>query len=161
MTVDDELMEFEENLRNVLDYNLVVNINWNYWEEMDEPNQEFFDGLDVEIGRTFDHLLVKYRRTPVVTILQMTCEILRLIARASMNVPFPRYPELHATRVTDNLMDVYNTTTYAQLRTEMIMTQHSASVIQRVWKDAITRPTHPICQRRLAHEFNDLEPLCV
>jgi hypothetical protein len=165
MTVDEELMEFEENLRNVLDYNLLVNINWEYWEEMDEPNREFFIGLDMAIGHAFDPLIAKYRQTPVVAILQTTCEIIRLVARASMNVPFPRHPELHATRVSDNLMEVYNTTTYAQLRTEMIMTQHYASVIQRVWKDAIARPTHPICRRRLSYEFNEcannLELLCV
>lgn len=161
MTVDEELHEFEENLCNVFDHHLILNVNWNYWHETDEPHREFFDDIDNALVHIFEYMIVKYINTPVAEILQTWREIIRISVRVAMNVPFPRYPELHAARVTDNLMEVYNQTIYARLRTGMIMVHHSAAVIQRVWKDAVTRPTHPICRRRLLHEFHDLEYLDV
>ncbi len=161
MTIDEELHDFEENLRNVFDYQLILNANWDYWHELDEPPREFFDDIDNALVHTFEYIIAKYVNTPVAEILQTWREITRISVRVSMNVPFPRYPELHAARIADNLMEIYNRTIYARLRTEMIMVHHFATIIQRVWKDAVTRPTHPICKRRLLYEFSDLEYLDV
>jgi hypothetical protein len=157
MTVDAELDEFEDNLRHVLDYHLVVSPDWAYWEEVDAPNREFFQGLDAAIVHVHQHLIDKYNGTTVVPIVQNLCEILRVTARASMNVPFPRYPELHAHAVSNNLIDVYTEIAYAPLRTEMIMINHFASYIQRNWKRVNTDPSHPVCRNRLLREFSDLE----
>lgn len=157
MTVDAELAEFEDNLQNVLDYHLVVVNNWDYWEEVDAPNREFFEAFDDAITRAHQDLLTRYKGTAVVPIVQNLRELLRIAARASMNVPFPRYPELHARAVADNLMNIYIETAYAPLRTEMIMANHFAMYIQRIWKHVNTNPEHPVCRRRLEREFFDLE----
>ena len=157
MAVDDELNEFEDNLRHVFDYHLVVSPNWEYWEEVDTPNREFFQGLDAAIIHVHQHLIDKYKGTAVVPIVQNLCDLLRVTARVSMNVPFPRYPELHAHAVSDNLMDVYTEFAYAPLRTEMIMVNHFAMYIQRIWKRVNVDPSHPACRRRLEREFYDLE----
>ena len=159
MSVDDELTVFEDNLMNALDYHLVTRPNWAYWEEIDAPNTEFFDELDGVIDQAFQPLMVKYRETHAMEVLVAAKELLRIVARASMDVPFPRSPELHATRVVDNLMAIYTNTTYARLRTEMTMVNHHVNVIQRTWKNAVTDPKHPICRRRLMYEFGQLESI--
>lgn len=161
MSVDDELMAFEDNLINVLDYQLVVRPNWVYWEEMDAPNTEFFDELDQVIDQAFQPLMVKYRETRVTEVLVASKELLKVVARASMDVPFPRSPELHATRVVDNLLSIYNDMSYARLRTEMTLANHHVNVIQRTWKNAVTDPKHPICRRRLIFEYQQLESMMV
>ena len=72
-----------------------------------------------------------------------------------MNVPFPRDPTWHMTRVVDNALEAYVRVIYAPLRTEMIMANHNAEVLQRTWRRCITDPEHPACKRRLAYEFNE------
>jgi hypothetical protein len=72
-----------------------------------------------------------------------------------MNVPWPEVPDLHIERVVDNAMTVYNRVIYAHLRTEMIMANHNAEVLQRTWRRCITDPSHPACRRRLEYEFNE------
>lgn len=161
MSVDDELEAFEDNLINVLDYQFVVRPNWAYWEEMDAPNTEFFDELDQVIDQAFHPLMNKYRDTHVTEVLVAARQLLRIVVRASMDVPFPRNPELHATRVVDNLMAIYTASVYARLRTEMTMVNHHVNVIQRTWKKAVTDPRHPICRRRLMYEFGQLESMIV
>ena len=157
MTVDAEIAEFEDNLHNVLEYHLIVVNNWEYWEEVDAPNREFFEAFDAAIVHAHQDLLTRYKGTAVVPIVQHLRELLRLAARASMNVPFPRYPELHARAVADNLMNIYIETAYAPLRTEMIMVNHFAMFIQRNWKKANADPSYQVCRSRLAREFFDLE----
>ncbi len=161
MTVDQELMDFEENLINALEYQLVVRPNWTYWEETDMLNTEFFDELDAVIDQAFQPLMIKYKDMHVMEVLTASKELLRIVARASMDVPFPRNPELHAMRVVDNLLTVYNATSYARLRTEMTMTNHHVNVIQRTWKKVVTDPKHPICRRRLIFEYQQLESMMV
>lgn len=73
-----------------------------------------------------------------------------------MNVPYPADPDLHIERVVDNAMEVYNNVIYAHLRTEMIMANHNAEVLQRTWRRCITDPEHPACRRRLEYEFREL-----
>jgi hypothetical protein len=51
-------------------------------------------------------------------------------------------------------MAVYNRVIYAPLRTEMIMANHNAEVLQRTWRRCITDPSHPACRRRLEYEFD-------
>jgi len=73
-----------------------------------------------------------------------------------MNVPWPEAEDLHIERVIDNTMAIYNRVIYAPLRTEMIMANHNAEVLQRTWRRCNTDPSHPVCRRRLEYEFRDL-----
>ena len=61
--------------------------------------------------------------------------------------------EDHIGAVINNAMAVYNRVIYAPLRTEMIMANHNAEVLQRTWRRCITDPSHPACRRRLDYEF--------
>ena len=83
------------------------------------------------------------------------CRILiQNVVWAAMNVPWPEAEDLHIERVIDNAMAVYNRVIYAPLRTEMIMANHNAEVLQRTWRRCITDPSHPACRRRLKYEFD-------
>lgn len=76
-----------------------------------------------------------------------------------MNVPFPELPDLHMVAVIDNAIEVYNRVIYAHLRTEMIMANHNAEVLQRTWRRCITDPSHIACRRRLMYEFEQVKNL--
>jgi hypothetical protein len=54
------------------------------------------------------------------------------------------------------MLSVFIQTTYAQLRTEMIMVNHNVHVLQRVWREAITNPDRLACRRRLEREFAEV-----
>ena len=76
-----------------------------------------------------------------------------------MNVP-PQDPHIHADthveQVVDNALTIYNQYIYAPLRTEMIMANHHAQVLQRTWRRCVTDPNHPVCRRRLEYEFREM-----
>ena len=155
MTVDDQIDAFETRLTAQLQYALFVNINIDYWEELDE-----LDAVSVQVIRdivhdVFEPLSLTYTGTPVVPILHGCRLIIEHALVASMNVPFPRDPILHVHRVVQNMLHVFIQTTYAQLRTEMIMVNHNAQVLQRTWREVNTNPAWRSCRRRLMREFED------
>jgi hypothetical protein len=55
------------------------------------------------------------------------------------------------------MLNIFIQTAYAQLRTEMLMVNHNAQIIQRVWREANTNPARLACRRRLMREFDDAE----
>jgi hypothetical protein len=157
MTVDDQLEAFENRLTAQLQYALFVNINLDYWEELDELDNISVQVISDIVHDVFRPNLNVYSGTPVVPILEGCRLLIEHALLASMNVPFPRDPILHVHRVVNNMLNIFIRTTYAQLRTEMIMVNHNAHVLQRVWREAVTNPARLACRRRLLREFNDAE----
>jgi hypothetical protein len=156
MTVDDQLDAFETRLTAQLQYALFVNINLDYWEELDE-----LDAVSVQVIRDIVHdvfapLLATYRDTPADPPLERCQVLVENALLASMNVPFPRDPVLHVHRVVQNMRSIFIQTTYAELRTEMIMVNHNAHVLQRTWREVNTNPAWLSCRRRLMREFEDV-----
>ena len=81
-----------------------------------------------------------------------------------MNVPIHgayghTWVDAHIDAVMNNAMAVYNRVIYAPLRTEMIMANHNAQVLQRTWRRCISDPSHLACRRRLVYEFNQVKNL--
>jgi len=156
MATDDELMEFETQLWDALEETLLA-VNLDHWHEAGRPTILFFEGLKLAIQQAHYPLILKYRNTSVEPLLLESQRFVFDIAWAGMNVPLPVEPDLHVICVTDNARYLYNVRIYASLRTEMIMTNHNAQVLQRTWRRVITDPEHPACRRRLEYEFTDLE----
>ena len=157
MPVDDQIEEFENRLTTQLQYALFVNINLDYWEELDE-----LDNISIQVIRdivpdVFAPILNVYTGTPVVPLLEGARLVIEHALLASMNVPFPRDPILHVHRVVHNMLNIFIQTAYAQLRTEMLMVNHNAQILQRVWREANTNPARLACRRRLMREFDDAE----
>ena len=154
--VDVQLEEFETDLRAALEIQLVMNTNMGFWRETDRLSDEDNEGIRRVIDLCFVDMANRYSTVHVVSELLSYCLILiQNVVWASMNVPWPEVPDLHIERVIDNAMTVYNRQIYAHLRTEMIMANHNAEVLQRTWRRCITDPSHPACRRRLEYEFND------
>jgi hypothetical protein len=156
MTVDDQLEAFENRLTTQLQYALFVNINIDYWEELDELDNVSVQVISDIVRDVFAPILNVYTGTPVVPLLEASRLIIEHALLASMNVPFPRDPILHVHRVVHNMLHIFIQTAYAQLRTEMIMANHNAQVLQRVWREAITNPARLACRRRLSREFENM-----
>ena len=153
--VDDQLAAFETRLTAQLQYALFVNINLDYWEELDELDNVSVQVISDIAHDVFEPLLNVYTGTPVVPLLEGCRLLIEHALLASMNVPFPRDPILHVHRVVANMLNIFIRTTYAQLRTEMIMANHNAQVLQRVWREAVTNPARLACRRRLMREFDE------
>jgi hypothetical protein len=157
MTVDDQIGAFEDRLTNQLQYALFVNIDINYWQELDELDNGSIQVIKDIVDDIFAPMLAVYRRTAVDEHLIRCRDLIKYALLAAMNVPFPRDPILHVHRVVQNMMDIFIRTTYAQLRTEMIMIDHNTRVSQRVWREAVVNPTRATCRRRLLRELSELE----
>lgn len=154
--VDDQLEQFEQLFRDDFTCQLVVGINRRYWEEMDELDAETKQVIPLMIRYTLTDLNMRYHGTSVEPILETMFRQLCLVAIAALNVPFPRNYILHIDSVVDNLLEVYIQTSYAHLRTEMIMVNHAAGVIQRNWRRCVTDPEYQACRNRLDWEFKNL-----
>jgi hypothetical protein len=152
--VDVQLEEFETDLRSALEIQLIMNTHMVEWNELDHLSDTDTAALSRVIDGCFMDLMHRYQNAQFVMEILEHCRILiQNVVWASMNVPWPEVPDLHIERVIDNAMTVYNRVIYAPLRTEMIMANHNAEVLQRTWRRCIADPSHPACRRRLEYEF--------
>lgn len=161
MAVDDQLANFENLLTTQLQYALFVNININFWEEFDELDQNSRQVIEEIVTDIYGPLLRLYAGTAAEPILERSRDRTHAALLCGMNVPFPRDPVLHVHRVVQNIQEIFIQTTYAPLRTEMIMVNHSVQLIQRNWKEAYYNPNRPLCQTRLMRQFQCLESTLV
>jgi hypothetical protein len=156
MTVDDEIEALEQRLTAELIFQLTVHTSMRQWEAMDRLDNEDWENINATIRDFFAPFIRRYGYTAAEPILQNSRNALIHVVWAAMNVPFPQNPLDHIESVVDNTLNVFNQTTYANLRTEMIMVNHSAHVIQRNWRRAITDPAYLVCRKRLIYEFKKI-----
>lgn len=158
--VDVQLEEFETDLHDSLAHHLLENTNMQYWNELDTLSNEDNEAIRRVINLCFVDMCHRYSAVPQISAVLEHCRILiQNVVWASMNVPFPELPDLHMVAVIDNAIEVYNRVIYAHLRTEMIMANHNAEVLQRTWRRCITDPSHVACRRRLMYEFEQVKNL--
>lgn len=156
-SVDSQIEDLECDIRDRLEYLLLVDLNIAFWEALDAPSPDDERALNTAIDEVFEAPLRRYDRVPDVrTILLYARRLLRNCVWVGINVPFPRNPTVHCERVIDTVFEIYDLEIYAVLRTEMIMANHHAAVLQRNWRRCITDPKHPACRRRLIREFEEI-----
>lgn len=155
-TVDEQLNRLEAHLREELRFQLIVHVPRRYWEDLDGLDDGTNENIKATLRDVFAPWIQKYQSTHVVCILMQCQEVLGHVIWGAMNVPYPQNPDLHIHSVIDNAYNVYVQMTYATLRTEMIMLNHSVQVIQRVWRKCVSDPSYEVCKRRLAEEFKTL-----
>lgn len=154
--VDAQLHDFEQELDASLEHVLLYHVNLVYWNDMNHISDNDRARINAAIDVALLDLTARYEDvTSVRTVLELARILFRNVVWAAMNVPFPADPRLHVEYVIDNLMEVYTLEIYANLRTEMIMANHHAHVLQRTWRRCITNPSHPACKRRLEYEFKE------
>jgi hypothetical protein len=155
--VDVQLAEFEEDLLAALDFQLIINTDVAYWRAQDQLSDHDRHAIRHVIDDALSDLMHRYSAVlPIIAIIEHCRILIGNVVWASMNVPCPNLTDLHTVRVIDNAMEVYNENIYAPLRTEMIMANHNAQVLQRTWRRCITDPAHPACRRRLMYEFDQV-----
>lgn len=157
VAVDVQLEDFEHDLRNQLEFHLIVAINREYWMEHDHISADDERGIEDVIDFTFQSIIKRYENANDVTnVLQHFRILIQNVVWSSMNVPWPRDPNNHASRVVHNALEVFYKVIYDHLRTEMIMANHHCEVLQRTWRKCYYEPHHPICKRRLLRQFEDI-----
>lgn len=160
MATDDEIAQFETFLWDEIEETM-VNMNFEQWHETESPPLIFFEGLKLVIQQAHYPLIKKYKDTAVEPVLLESQRMVFDAIWSGMNVPYPAEPDLHMTAVCHNTRYLWNVRIYARLRTEMIMVNHSAHILQRSWRRVVTDPEHPACRRRLEYEFANLEQATV
>ena len=155
--VDVQLEEFELDLRSALEVQLLMNTHMVEWHELDHLSDTDTAALIRVIDSCFEDLMHRYQNAQFVMEILEHCRILiQNVVWASMNLPIQHDGvAAHIEAVINNALTVYNRVIYAPLRTEMIMANHNAEVLQRTWRRCITDPSHPACRRRLEYEFNE------
>ena len=158
--VDVQLEEFEEDLRGLLELQLGHAVDRHFWYENAQLSDEDNLLTAQAIDGAFLDLMHRYKNVqPIMDLLEHCRILIQNVVWASMNVPLPATPlhtwaDDHIEAVINNAIQVYNRVIYAHLRTEMIMANHNAEVLQRTWRRCNTDPTHPACRRRLMYEFD-------
>jgi hypothetical protein len=145
-----------QRLNGELMFQLAIHTNMTEWDNMDRLSNDDWENINATIRDVFAPFIRQYGYTTAEPILQNSRNALIHVVWAAMNVPFPRNPWDHVERVVENTLNVFNRTTYANLRTEMIMASHHANVIQRNWRRAIADPSYIVCQNRLMYEFKKI-----
>jgi hypothetical protein len=151
--MDEQLDRLETQMRNELEFQLSVHVPRRYWELMNELDEGTNENIKATLRDVFAPWITMYRSTVIEKILVHCRDVLIQVVWATMNVPYPRDSEAHIQSVVRNALYVYVQLFYAPLRTEMIMVNHSAEVIQRTWRRAIADPSYLVCRRRLLSEF--------
>lgn len=157
--VDVQLEEFETDLRGLLEFQLGFVIDRRFWIDNGELSAVDNQMIEQVIDGAFMDLMHRYQNVQAVMEILEYCRILiQNVVWAAMNVPrtscsVATYDHIEA--VINNAIAVYNRVIYAPLRTEMIMANHNAEVLQRNWRRCITDPSHLACRRRLQYEYED------
>jgi hypothetical protein len=153
--VDVQLEEFETDLRGLLEL-LGPALDLHFWYDNQQLSDDDNRLTEQAIDGAFIDLMHRYQNAQdVINILEHCRILIQNVVWAAMNVPRPAAADAHIEAVINNALAVYNRVIYAHLRTEMIMANHNAEVLQRTWRRCITDPAHPACRRRLAFEFSE------
>jgi hypothetical protein len=156
--VDVQIADFDEELWRTIEFQLLVNTNRTHWYETDELDAESLNGIDWAIDHGCREMSARYKGTTIGGILDEFKQVLSMMLRIAMNVPWPTNPDLHTERVMANVRNEVDY--YGIFRTEMIRLNHHAHLLQRNWRKAISDPSHLACRRRLNREFvEDMESL--
>lgn len=156
-TVDEQLDNLCDILRDSLAFQLIIHTNRTFWEELDELPQENVNDMEKTIVFAFELIMDQYEHIPkVYNLLENARLMLQNATWAAMNVPFPHDTDRHLERVCDNVYRIFVEMCYPAIRTEMIDANHKVQVIQRNWKNAVSNPNFLACRRRLDREFGNL-----
>ena len=157
-SVDEQLAEFETTIQNFLINHLNDGINMEFWHEMDALDVESIQGIFLTFDMAFTTMMERYRFAPsVLGALKAAKILMRSCVNVAMNTFFPHGvdPVEYINRVIRNTMEVYYENIYIHLRNEIIMSNHSAHVIQRSFRYCVSNPNHTMCIQKLNREFEE------
>jgi len=113
--IDSHLDEIQTKLRNNIQFYLTVNTDRAFWEREDKFRYRNGRELNDRILDAFQSVYDEYDEV----VDNIVCT-LQNCAWVGMNVSYPRDPDAHIDRIVDNIMEVYITSGYSELRAEML-----------------------------------------
>lgn len=118
----DTLTTFENKIRDTLGFYLVVNTDRTFWEEKNKFRYRNSREVDDVLLEAFEPMYEKYPELEET--LDNSLVLLKQCTWVGMNVPWPVDPDAHIQRVVDNVMEVFATCVYGNLRTEILDLNH-------------------------------------
>ena len=105
----------DDNLRNSLEFCLVINTDYTYWEKRDKYKPSNMHNVNNAIAHVFEPMYSQHEDWT--DFLDDSIVLLQSCVWTGVNVPFPEDPEKHMYRVVDNVMNVYYTWIHDGLET--------------------------------------------
>ena len=123
--IDETILTvFERRIRDGLEFYLVVNTDRTYWEQNNKFRYKNVREVNQGLKEVFDSMHEVYPSLEHVFNENLT--LLQQCTWVGMNVPWPVDPDDHIQRVIDNVMEVFNTTVYANLRCEILNLEYES-----------------------------------
>jgi len=101
--VDAQIADFDEELWRTIEFQLLVNINRTYWYENDKLDVSAINGISWAIDYGCREMIERYKGTTIERILDEFKQILGMMLRVSVDVPWPADPDLHIERIIANV----------------------------------------------------------
>jgi len=116
--VDEMLDIFEHRIRNGLKFYLTKQTDRVFWEQNNKFRYRNARETNLVLKDVFDSMHSIYPELECV--IDANLALLQQCTWVGMNMPWPVDPDDHIQRVVDNVMEVFNTTVYANLRCEIL-----------------------------------------
>jgi hypothetical protein len=154
VAADHQYQELENTLLYTFLPLFLVNINGNYWQELDSLPDDTWDQLRDGIRDAFETTIARFRNNGrVLHIIDRIQHALYWGLRGYFAVPFPgERLDAHLDTAFTFILTTL-TPFYAEFRTEMVQVNYVIHKIQTYWREANTNPAHLLCRRRLMHEY--------
>ena len=157
VAADHQYQELENNLLYTFLPQFLVNINANYWQELDSLPDDTWDHLRYGIRDEFETTIARFRNNGrVIHILDRMQHAMYWGLRGYFAVPFPGGRlDAHLDTAFTFILTVL-TPFYADIRTEMVQVNYFVQKIQKNWREANTNPDYLLCRRRLMYEYHTI-----
>jgi len=122
--MEETLDLFEQRIRNALDSYLLNHTDRVYWEQNNKFRYRNVREMNQVLEKAFEPMYTKY--PTIERLLNDSLMLLQQCAWVGMNVPWPVDPDDHIQRVVDNVMEVFITMVYGNLRCEILDLEYEA-----------------------------------
>jgi hypothetical protein len=157
---DEQFEELETNIFDGFLTEFLTELNVNYWHELDTLPNETWRRLEDGIRDVAEPMRIQFRfNSPVTKLIDSFVYAVCWALRGYLSGPFP---EGHLAARLDGVFNLVHDvilSLYADLRTEMVVANHSAHTIQKHWRECNVNPVYMACRHRLQRESEDFQTL--
>jgi hypothetical protein len=141
-------------------------VNHTFWQAMGRQSSDTIYEVRTAIEEAFMFHIRRWNCIgDVLVVLCASRDILKDTIMMALDVPRPPEADLYLERILENFLVMFVRSWLPRIEDILIENQHRIEVIQRSWRRCASDPSHPICRRRLIHDFEilskDLESMKV
>jgi len=123
-TMEETLELFEKRIQNALELYLINYTDRVYWEQNNKFRYRNAREVNEVLEEAFESMYTQY--PSLEDLLDQSLMLLQQCTWVGMNVPWPVDPDDHIQRVVDNVLEVFITVVYANLRCEILNLEYEA-----------------------------------